>query len=255
MGKLYKKNDPVCLTQCLCFHKPSHLLIVKFVLNDFDASHALVWIPHLKLCIKHWAGKPRVPGEFSRTDIAWKEETHSYDGLFTVFADGTRLMQDNITVLCVNDNNPPGLSISTRSLWPAKRGRRGRWSTEDCGFCSSEVAKIAVPLVGHVTTGKAAEPESVLAGVWWNRTLTQMTGPDAFHLDGESEALVRNKCTVRGHKSTSYGRGVDTHGWKGKEIFYLNVLHRSLSGEKTLDCSRLQRSEVPRWSPRLNRDV
>lgn len=138
-----KKPDPVCLTHFLCFHKLSHILIFKCVLNYFDASHALVWIPHLKLCIKHWAGKPRVPGECSRTDVAWKEETHSYGGLFTVFADGTRLMQDNITVLCVNDNNPPGLSISTRSLWPAKRGRSGHWSTEDCGFCSSEVAKIA----------------------------------------------------------------------------------------------------------------
>lgn len=119
------------------------------------------------------------------------------------------------------------------------RGRRGRWSTEDCGFCSSQRRKIAVPLVGHVTTGTAAEPGSVLAGVWWNRTLTQMTGPDAFHLDGESEALVRDKCTVRGHKSTSYDRGVDTHGWKGKEIFYLKHPH----GRKTLD--RLQRS---RWA-------
>lgn len=32
-----------------------------------------------------------------------------------------------------------------------------------------------------------------------------MTGLDAFHLNGESEALVRNKQAVIGHKSTSYG--------------------------------------------------
>lgn len=47
-----------------------------------------------------------------------------------------RHVWDNIKVYLVNDNNPPGLSISTWSLWTAER--RGCWSAEDCGFCSSE---------------------------------------------------------------------------------------------------------------------
>lgn len=180
--------------------------------------------------------KSQFPGEFGWKGIAWKKENHFPDSLFTVFADWTRLMQHNITVVCVNDNNPAGLSISTRSLWPARQGEKRALVNRGLWVLQFTVAKIAMPLVGHVTTGTAAEPGSVLAGVWWNRTLTQMTGPDAFHLDGESEALVRDKCTVRGHKSTSYDRGVDTHGWKGKEIFYLKHPH----GRKTLD--RLQRS-------------
>lgn len=170
-------------------------------------------------------------GIWWRKDIAWKKETHFPDSLFTVFAGRTRLMQHNITVVCVSDNNPPGLSISTRSLWPARQGEKRALVNRGFWVLQFTVAKIAEPLVGHVTTGTAAGPGNVLAGVWWNRTLTQMTGPDAFHLDGESKALVRDKCTVRGHRSTSYNQRVDTHGRKGKEIFYLKHPQR----RKTLD--------------------
>lgn len=173
--------------------------------------------------------KKLVPwGIWWRKGIAWKKENHFPDSLFTVFADWTCLMQHNITVVCVNDNNPPGLSISTRSLWPARQGERRALVNRGLWVLQFTVAKIALPLVGHVTTGTAAGPGSVLAGVWWNRTLTQMTGPDAFHLDGESKALVRDKCAVRGHKSTSL-QPKGGHTWQERKG---NLLFKTSSQEE-----------------------
>lgn len=123
--------------------------------------------------------------------------------LLTDFTVWTHLMQHDVTVVCVNDNNPPGLSISTRSLWPARHGEKSALVNRGLWVLQFTVAKITVPSVGHVSTGTAAGRGSVLAGVWWNHTLTQMTRPAAFHLEGESKALVTDKCTVRRHKSTS----------------------------------------------------
>ena len=84
-----------------------------------------------------------------------------------------------------------------------------------------------MPLLGHVTTGTGKAQECPGTGDE-NHMLTQMTGLDAFHLVRESEALVRNKHAVTGHKSTSYGcqampvKGGKHALLKGQEIFYLS---------------------------------
>lgn len=82
-------------------------------------------------------------GIWWRKDIAWKKENHFPDSLFTVFAGRTSLMQHNITVVCVNDNNPPGLSISTRSLWPARQGQKRALVNRGLWVLQFTVAKIA----------------------------------------------------------------------------------------------------------------
>ncbi len=82
--------------------------------------------------------QPQVSGELKKKEE--EEKYHTPSCLFVYrFPDSVSHMWDILKAYSVNDNNPPGLSISTLSLWPAKR--RGRWSVEDCGFCSSEQLK------------------------------------------------------------------------------------------------------------------
>lgn len=66
-----------------------------------------------------------------------------------------------------------------------------------------------------------------------------MTGLHAFHLNKESETLVRNKHAVIGRKSTSYGceavlaRGEKTHGAERTGNVLFKHLHGCLIEEDT----------------------